>query len=54
VNNYGLSRKDAGTIISLDDGDRLDYFFEVTEQLAKQDAQGADALPRLGRVVGNW
>ncbi|KAH8719473.1 GatB/GatE catalytic domain-containing protein [Phaeosphaeriaceae sp. PMI808] len=50
---HGLSIKDAGTLLSLDDGDRLEYFFGVLGRL-----QGS-RLPKisqaeLGRITGNW
>lgn len=56
VSKYGLSVKDAGTLLSFDNGDRLEYFFEVTNELAR--ARGIrpsnDEFPILGKAVGNW
>jgi aspartyl-tRNA(Asn)/glutamyl-tRNA(Gln) amidotransferase subunit B len=53
---YGLSTKDAGTLLSFDNGDRLEYYFEVTNQLAR--ARGvkpsAAEFPIIGKAVGNW
>ncbi|KAF2402136.1 hypothetical protein EJ06DRAFT_520215 [Trichodelitschia bisporula] len=43
---FGLTIKDAKTLLSLDDGDRLDYYFDVVDQLGGH----ADS----GRVAGNW
>ncbi|KAH7410420.1 GatB/GatE catalytic domain-containing protein [Phaeosphaeria sp. MPI-PUGE-AT-0046c] len=49
----GLSSKDASTLLSLDDGDRLDYFYDVVSRLRTSDrSQGNQA--ELGRVAGNW
>ncbi|KAF2031897.1 hypothetical protein EK21DRAFT_99420 [Setomelanomma holmii] len=50
---YGLSTKDAGTLLSLDDGDRLDYFLDVMGRLRGADIPDADQ-PQLGRIAGNW
>lgn len=56
VEKYGLSVKDAGTLLSLDNGDRLEYYFEVTNQLARTRAiKPSDPnFPSLGKTVGNW
>ncbi|KAH7080761.1 GatB/GatE catalytic domain-containing protein [Paraphoma chrysanthemicola] len=51
--HYGLSTKDAGTLLSLDDGDRLDYFFGVMERLCGSDLPNTDQS-HLGRIAGNW
>lgn len=50
---YGLTMKDAGTLLSLENGDRLDYFFEVLTELQKLDIPGLDQT-HLGKVTGNW
>jgi aspartyl-tRNA(Asn)/glutamyl-tRNA(Gln) amidotransferase subunit B len=56
VSRYGLSVKDAGTLLSFDNGDRLEYFFEVTNELAR--ARGVrpsnDDFAALGKASGNW
>lgn len=49
---YGLSAKDARTIVGLDDGDRLD-FMEGTVDLAVQKLDGKD-VAKLGKLAGNW
>ena len=56
VEKYGLSGKDAGTLLSFDNGDRLEYFFEVVNQLARVRAiKPSDPnFPSLGKAVGNW
>lgn len=51
--NHGLSTKDAGTLLALDDGDRLDYFYHVLAQLAETHSDPIDAV-QSGRAVGNW
>jgi aspartyl-tRNA(Asn)/glutamyl-tRNA(Gln) amidotransferase subunit B len=51
--DYGLTTKDAGTLLSLDDGERLDYFFEVLSQLQGIDLPEVDQA-HLGKVAGNW
>ncbi|KAF2487106.1 GatB/GatE catalytic domain-containing protein [Neohortaea acidophila] len=51
---YGLSKKDAMTIVSLDDGERLEFLEEVVDLLrARVGAQG-DEASQLGRLAGNW
>jgi aspartyl-tRNA(Asn)/glutamyl-tRNA(Gln) amidotransferase subunit B len=50
---YGLTTKDAGTLLSLDDGHRLDYFFDVLSQLQAFNLPGVDQA-QLGKVTGNW
>jgi aspartyl-tRNA(Asn)/glutamyl-tRNA(Gln) amidotransferase subunit B len=50
---YGLSTKDAGTLLSLDDGHRLDYFFDVMARLQEFELGETDQA-HLGRITGNW
>lgn len=56
MEKYGLSTKDAGTLLSFDNGDRLEYFFEVTNQLARaRDIKPSDKeFSVLGKTAGNW
>lgn len=56
VEKYGLSVKDAGTLLSFDNGDRLEYFFEVTNQLARaRNIRPSDPeFATFGKAVGNW
>lgn len=49
---YGLSAKDARTIASLDDGDRLDFFEETVDLVSQR--LNKESSPKLGKVVGNW
>jgi aspartyl-tRNA(Asn)/glutamyl-tRNA(Gln) amidotransferase subunit B len=49
---HGLTMKDAKTLLSFDEGDRLEFYFEVLDTLKKD--LGNKAPPQLGRVVGNW
>ncbi|OQO29244.1 hypothetical protein B0A51_05458 [Rachicladosporium sp. CCFEE 5018] len=49
---YGLTEKDARTIVALDDGDRLD-FMEATVELLHPRLIDIDDL-KLGRLAGNW
>jgi aspartyl-tRNA(Asn)/glutamyl-tRNA(Gln) amidotransferase subunit B len=50
---YGLTTKDAVTLLSLDDGYRLDYFFDSLSQLRESHLPGVDQAS-IGRVTGNW
>ncbi|KAF3033578.1 hypothetical protein E8E12_004878 [Didymella heteroderae] len=56
VEKYGLSVKDAGTLLSFDSGDRLEYFFEVTNQLARTRLikPSDPKFPTIGKAAGNW
>lgn len=56
VERYGLSIKDAGTLLSFDNGDRLEYYFEVANQLARaRSVRPSDAeFSAIGKAVGNW
>ncbi|KAF2274830.1 uncharacterized protein EI97DRAFT_434732 [Westerdykella ornata] len=51
---YGLTAKDAGTLVVLDDGDRLDYYLEVVEILRRIFSEDFAALSRVGKMAGNW
>jgi aspartyl-tRNA(Asn)/glutamyl-tRNA(Gln) amidotransferase subunit B len=54
---YGLSVTDAKILLSLDNGERLDYFQEVVEILASQESATANSArwsPEVSRVAANW
>ncbi|KAH0283184.1 Glutamyl-tRNA amidotransferase subunit B, mitochondrial [Aureobasidium namibiae CBS 147.97] len=56
LNDFGLSVKDAKTLFSLDDGERLEYCAETIELIqAKPSAQndGQDQT-KVGKLVANW
>ena len=53
TSKYGLTLKDAKTLISLDGGTRLDYFHDVFNALPQKLA-GARGFEETGRLVGNW
>jgi aspartyl-tRNA(Asn)/glutamyl-tRNA(Gln) amidotransferase subunit B len=49
----GLTEKDARTLISLDDGERLEYYLETVDVVSKQ--LGEEATPTvIRRQIGNW
>ena len=53
VADYGLTEKDARTLISLDDGERLEYYLETVDIVLKE--LGGDVMAaNIGRQVGNW
>lgn len=56
VQDYGLSAKDAGTLLSLDDGERLEYFYNVIGPLVQTSGttNDPDNTTRLGKIAGNW
>ena len=49
---HGLTVKDAKTLLSSEDGDRLEYYFDVHARL-KANERFDETVP-LGRIVGNW
>lgn len=51
---YGLSSKDARTVASLDDGDRLEYMEETVELLLTRLGPEQQNKGKLGKAVGNW
>jgi aspartyl-tRNA(Asn)/glutamyl-tRNA(Gln) amidotransferase subunit B len=50
---YGLTTKDAGTLLSFDDGARLDYFHDVLYHLQEIGLPSVGKA-ESGRVAGNW
>lgn len=51
---YGLSLKDAKTIVGLDDGDRLEFIGETVDlATSKLNLNSADKA-KIGRIAGNW
>ena len=56
VDKYDLSTKDARTLVSLDAGNRLDYFYKVVSQLVNEDEDETEPERRaaFGRVAANW
>jgi aspartyl-tRNA(Asn)/glutamyl-tRNA(Gln) amidotransferase subunit B len=52
--DYGLTSKDASTLLLLDDGERLDYYLDVVENLKSTYSGNAEVLARVGKVAGNW
>jgi aspartyl-tRNA(Asn)/glutamyl-tRNA(Gln) amidotransferase subunit B len=51
---YGLSAKDAKTIVSQDDGDRLEYMEETIQHLGQKLGDSKPDQLKLGKNVGNW
>jgi aspartyl-tRNA(Asn)/glutamyl-tRNA(Gln) amidotransferase subunit B len=60
---YGLSLKDAKTLVSLDDGDRLEYLEETVRLVlngisargtVREDQSIGAARQHYGRIAGNW
>lgn len=56
VHRYGLSPKDAKTMVGLDDGDRLEFMEETIESLKQkwQEQTQPEDLHKFGKIVGNW
>ena len=51
---YGLTMKDARTMVSLDNGDRLEFYLDVVNRCwAELDSNDA-AYKRVGKVAANW
>ena len=51
---YGLTIKDAKTLVALDDGDRLEYYLEVVDILGKQFSENSRSLEKVGKIASNW
>ncbi|CAI6334937.1 unnamed protein product [Periconia digitata] len=51
---YNLTAKDASTLLTLSDGDRLDYYYEVVEQLRTIFVNEPAIHARIGKTAGNW
>lgn len=54
VDKYGLSTKDAKTLMVLDNGDRLDYFYDVIHHLFGDDEHAPAANQTLCKKASNW
>ncbi|KAH7354560.1 GatB/GatE catalytic domain-containing protein [Pyrenochaeta sp. MPI-SDFR-AT-0127] len=56
VHKYGLTTKDALTLLSFDDGDRLDYFIQVMKCLMHERKTREDHMltATLGKIAGDW
>jgi aspartyl-tRNA(Asn)/glutamyl-tRNA(Gln) amidotransferase subunit B len=52
VDEFGLTVKDAMSIVSLNDGQRVEYFYNVVEAL--MDLSADEDSKRIGKLVGNW
>lgn len=52
--DYGLSAKDAKSIASQDDGDRLEFMEETVHLLREKLGSAGSDQPKLGKNVGNW
>lgn len=57
---YYLTTKDAKTIMSLDDGSRVDYYLDVMDDVRRRtmptdgmNVTGASATT-IGKTTGNW
>ncbi|KAI9743208.1 MAG: hypothetical protein M1818_003054 [Claussenomyces sp. TS43310] len=51
--SYGLTTKDALSVVALDDGGRVEYFYNVVDELRKL-RPGDESLSEQGRICGNW
>ncbi|KAF9871244.1 PET112 family protein [Colletotrichum karsti] len=57
IHEYGLTAKDAVSLMSLDDGGRLEYFYRIVDDLGAQLAETDGSTPELqtyAPLVGNW
>jgi aspartyl-tRNA(Asn)/glutamyl-tRNA(Gln) amidotransferase subunit B len=50
---YGLTMKDALSLVSLNDGGRVEYFYKVVDHVSKL-AAVEDGPRTFGRICGNW
>lgn len=56
VKSFGLTYKDALTLLSLDNGERYEYFLQTMESLRGGMEQKTESFPQtdFGRLAGNW
>ena len=56
VHDYGLTTKDAITLLSFDDGERLEYYMDVVADSVSLAHERHDdaSLQALGKIAGNW
>lgn len=53
VDKYGLSVKDAMSLVALNDGQRVEYFYKVVDSLLEDLSPQGDQM-KIGKLVGNW
>lgn len=53
-NEYGLTTKDAMSLVSLNDGGRVEYFMNVVDKYLLIAPKAKEDLRDVGRLVGNW
>ena len=51
---YGLTIKDAKTLVALNDGDRLEYYLDIVEILGKEFSENSQSLEKVGKIANNW
>lgn len=51
---YALSSTDAMTLVKLDDGERLDFYFDVVELLRQKVSHEQFVQAKGGRAASNW
>ena len=51
---YGLTKKDAKTLVVLDDGSRLEYYMDVVDLVLTQSSSQEQESWTVGKDAGNW
>ena len=51
---YGLTSKDAKTLLALDDGARLEFMEETVDILCSKLSNDEQPKSKIGKLVGNW
>ncbi|PMD42007.1 glutamyl-tRNA amidotransferas-like protein subunit B [Hyaloscypha variabilis F] len=54
TNEYGLTTKDAMSLVSLNEGGRVEYFMNVVDEYLLTSAEAEEDLKAVGRLIGNW
>lgn len=54
LSEYGLTIKDAKTLVALNDGDRLEYYLDIVEILGKEFSENSQYLEKVGKIANNW
>lgn len=53
VEEFGITAKDAATMVELDDGERVDYYFDVVQKMQGMHDFGTQTQ-QLTRIASNW
>ena len=53
VDDFGITAKDAATLVELDDGERVDYYLDVVDRMLRMHDFSGQEQP-VKRIASNW